>query len=128
MGTVDLSINFMRPISNSDVLLEASILRLGKTLLRDPVRIEVTPPSTTVERIEQSVHFVEKSDKRELLCRILADRSIERTLVFVRTKIATTKLAERLEEARKVHQISPRERGHNTDSGGRSAEGHPVVD
>ncbi len=69
------------------------IVQLSKTLLRDPLRVEVTPPSTTVELIEQRVCFVEKPDKRPLLARILQDNTIERALVFTRTKHGADKVA-----------------------------------
>jgi ATP-dependent RNA helicase RhlE len=62
------------------------IVDLTHTILKDPVRVEVTPPATTVERIGQTVMFVEKTDKRKLLFEVLRDASIERVLVFTRTK------------------------------------------
>jgi len=76
--------------------MPADIVRLANTLLRDPVRVEVTPPSSTVERIEQSVFFVDKPGKRGLLTRILQDKSIERALVFTRTKHGADKVARHL--------------------------------
>src|SRR5688572_25893793 len=47
--------------------MPADIVRLADSLLSKPVRIEVTPPATTVERVEQRVLFVEKTHKRALL-------------------------------------------------------------
>jgi len=72
------------------------IARLAGTLLVDPVRVEVTPPATTVERIAQRVLYVEKSDKQKLLQAILEDDRIERTLVFTRTKHGANKVCEKL--------------------------------
>ncbi|HEY3358013.1 MAG TPA: DEAD/DEAH box helicase [Polyangia bacterium] len=66
--------------------LPRDIQELAHDILRDPVRVEVTPAATTVESIRQAVYFVEKSDKRALLEHILADPSITRALVFTRTK------------------------------------------
>jgi len=62
------------------------IAQLARSILRDPVRVEVTPPATTVERIVQSVLLVDKKNKRALLGEILRDSAIERALVFTRTK------------------------------------------
>lgn len=75
------------------------IRRLGQKLLHDPVRVEVSPPSTTVELIEQSVYFVEKSHKRDLLADILQDEALERTLVFTRTKHGADRVARQLGKA-----------------------------
>jgi ATP-dependent RNA helicase RhlE len=69
------------------------IQELADTLLNEPARVEVTPQATTVERIEQSVYFVSKQDKRELLGHLLADRALRRVLIFTRTKHAANKLA-----------------------------------
>lgn len=66
--------------------MPAGIADLGRTLLRDPVRVEVTPPSTTVERVRQEVRFVAKHAKLQSLSDILRDESIDRVLVFTRTK------------------------------------------
>ena len=73
---------------------------LADNILQNPVRVEVTPQATTVEKIEQSVFFVEKKDKRALLEHLLADRAIRRVLVFTRTKHGANKLVQQLERAR----------------------------
>jgi ATP-dependent RNA helicase RhlE len=59
---------------------------LAKNILSDPVRVEVTPVATTAEKIAQSVHFVDKADKRRLLSHLLEDAALARVLVFTRTK------------------------------------------
>ncbi len=73
------------------------IAKLAQTLLRKPVRVEVTPPSTTVERIDQSVCYVDKQAKRGLLTAILQDTDIERVLVFTRTKHGANRVVRHLE-------------------------------
>ena len=70
-----------------------SIQGLADSLLRDPVHVEVTPAATTAERIDQQVLFVEKDKKRALMEEILADKSIERVLVFTRTKRSADRVA-----------------------------------
>ncbi|MDX1993680.1 MAG: DEAD/DEAH box helicase [bacterium] len=72
---------------------------LADRILIQPVRVEVTPQATTVERIAQSVYFVEKKDKRALLEHLLDDKAIRRVLVFTRTKHGANKLAEQLDRA-----------------------------
>jgi len=72
------------------------IVKLARTILRDPLRVEVTPPATTVDRVTQSILLVEKSDKRELLGEVLRDPSIERALVFTRTKHGADRVVKHL--------------------------------
>lgn len=69
---------------------------LANKLLTDPVRINVTPPSPTIDRIEQRVFHVEKAAKRALLNRLLGESSYDRVLVFTRTKHGADKLARQL--------------------------------
>jgi len=56
----------------------------------------VTPQSTTAERVEQEVFFVEKADKRALLVDVLRDTAMKRVLVFSRTKHGANRIAEHL--------------------------------
>jgi ATP-dependent RNA helicase RhlE len=72
------------------------IEELANSLLCRPVRIMETPPSSTVERIEQQVFFVERSHKRALLCGLLRTPEAKRVLVFTRTKRGADKLAREL--------------------------------
>jgi len=74
-----------------------AITRLSASILQDPVRVEVTPGATTVERIEQRVLLVEKSDKPKLLANVLNDPEIERVLVFTRTKHGANRVVRKLE-------------------------------
>lgn len=62
------------------------ISKLVKTLLVNPAKVEITPASSTVDRIEQSVYFVDKGNKQDLLNDLLQDKSIASALVFTRTK------------------------------------------
>ncbi|MCG7382084.1 DEAD/DEAH box helicase [Paenibacillus sp. ACRRY] len=62
------------------------ITKMVKTLLIDPVKVEITPVSSTVDRIEQSVYLLENGKKQHMLNHILQDKSIVSALVFTRTK------------------------------------------
>ncbi len=64
----------------------------------DHARVEVAPPATTAERIEQRVLFVDRGDKRELLLDLLKDRAVGRAIVFTRTKHGANRVAEQLQK------------------------------
>ena len=76
------------------------IQKLANTILKNPVRVEVTPPSTTVEKIEQSVFFVGKSDKQALLRHVLRNTDAETALVFTRTKHGADRVTKFLNQSR----------------------------
>ncbi|HVI51724.1 MAG TPA: DEAD/DEAH box helicase [Candidatus Sulfotelmatobacter sp.] len=73
-----------------------AVADLASGMLNDPARVEVTPQATTVERIAQSVMFVSREDKRQLLVDVLSDKSVGRAIVFARTKHGANRLAEQL--------------------------------
>jgi ATP-dependent RNA helicase RhlE len=75
------------------------IATLSASILRDPVRVAVTPVSSTVDAIEQSVYFVDSAKKSSLLVELLGDRSITSALVFSRTKHGANKIQKVLEKA-----------------------------
>ena len=62
------------------------IVRLSRSMLNHPVRIEVTPASSTVDEVEQCVYFVEKPEKRQLLVELLRGHEDKSVLIFARTK------------------------------------------
>lgn len=70
-----------------------AITELAGSILRQPVRVEVTPPATTAEMVRQEVYFIDKGNKRHLLRGLLSDQTIERVLVFTRTKHGADKVA-----------------------------------
>ncbi len=73
-----------------------NIAGLAHGLLHDPVRVSVTPPATTVQRIEQQVHFVEHRHKQALLHQVISHSDCHRALVFTRTKHGADKVARKL--------------------------------
>jgi ATP-dependent RNA helicase RhlE len=72
------------------------IVKLSSSILHHPVRVEVTPQATTAQTINQSLYFVEKADKKKLLTHLLSDKTIERVLVFTRTKHGANKVVKDL--------------------------------
>jgi ATP-dependent RNA helicase RhlE len=79
--------------------MPSEIAHLAGSLLRNPVKVEVTPVSSTAEKVEQSVYMVEKNDKQALLVHVLQEKKISRTLVFTRTKHGADKIARALSKA-----------------------------
>jgi ATP-dependent RNA helicase RhlE len=69
---------------------------LAGDILSDPVKVAVTPASTPVERIEQSVYFLSADEKRDRLAEILRDPALDRTIVFTRTKHRADRVARHL--------------------------------
>jgi ATP-dependent RNA helicase RhlE len=73
-----------------------SIVELSRGMLSDPVRVSITPESTTVEAIEQSLMFVMRGDKRGLLTYIIEEERPEKVLVFSRTKHGCNRIVKQL--------------------------------
>ena len=77
--------------------MPGDIERLSREILVDPVRVDVAPVSSTAERIDQSVYMVETSEKRRVLEKVLRDPSMDRAIVFTRTKHGANRLVKELE-------------------------------
>jgi ATP-dependent RNA helicase RhlE len=69
------------------------IVKLSSTILNNPIKVEVTPPSSTVNTIQQAVYFVHREDKNDLLVHLLRDKTIENALVFTKTKLGAEKVS-----------------------------------
>ena len=91
------------PSERQNLLFSATmpktIARLADDFLDNPVRVEISPESPAVERIEQHVYFTEKSNKRRLLIHLLSTEDIDRTIVFTRTKHGANRLVKSLIKA-----------------------------
>ncbi|MFZ1686304.1 MAG: DEAD/DEAH box helicase [Flavobacteriales bacterium] len=75
------------------------VSRLANTILTNPRRVEVTPQSTTAEKVQQQLFHVDKGHKRALLVHVLEDAAIKSALVFTRTKHGANKVAKDLEKS-----------------------------
>ncbi|GAB3424726.1 DEAD/DEAH box helicase [Niabella aquatica] len=88
------------PLQRQTILFSATmppeIQELSDTLLNRPVRIAVTPPATTVDRIQQSLYYTQKQHKPSLLLHVLKDEGITTALVFARTKHGSDKIVKNL--------------------------------
>jgi ATP-dependent RNA helicase RhlE len=68
------------------------IVKLAATILANPLKVTVTPVSSTVDIIKQHVFFVDKGNKMNLLLEVLKDKNIKTALVFTRTKHGADKV------------------------------------
>jgi ATP-dependent RNA helicase RhlE len=84
------------PIKRQTLFFSATmppeIQKLANVLLTNPAKVEVTPASSTVDAIDQSLYFVDKKDKPQLLLHLLKDPAIVTALVFTRTKHGADKV------------------------------------
>lgn len=79
--------------------MPAEISHLAAGILRDPVRVEVSPPTRTADRIDQRVFMVEAARKRDFLADLFADSALARVIVFTRTKHGANRVADHLAKA-----------------------------
>lgn len=107
-----LDMGFLRDIKKVLALLPArrhnlffsatmphEIQGLAHSILQSPKKVEVTPPATTVERINQQVLFVDKKDKINLLIHVLKNNNLYKVLVFVEMKHFANKVVDKLQAA-----------------------------
>ena len=93
------------PKDRQTLLFSATLPReietLAETLLKNPIRVAITPPATAAECVEQHLIFVPKGQKLELLQRILGQETHERVVIFSKTKFG----AERIGKALRANNI-----------------------
>ena len=92
------------PAANRQTLMFSAtmpkeIMHLADSLLRDPVKVAVTPVSSTVPLIEQSLYMVNRQGKPALLEHLLDDEKAARVVVFTKTKHGADRVSRRLEHA-----------------------------
>ncbi|WP_081911616.1 DEAD/DEAH box helicase [Clostridium culturomicium] len=95
IGDVKRIISYMQR-KRQNLLFSATmpkeIEELVKTILNSPVRINISPISSTVDTVVQGVYFVDQNNKLKLLLEMLKKEEIKSVLVFVRTKHGANKL------------------------------------
>lgn len=79
--------------------MPTEISKLVNTILVDPVKVAVTPVSSTVDTIEQAIYFVSKGNKKHLIIDLLKDKDVISALVFSRTKHGANKITADLQKA-----------------------------
>ncbi len=75
------------------------IASLAGEMLRNPARVSVTPPASTVDRVEQRAIHVGRAGKPGLLAELLGETGVERAIVFTRTKHGADRVVRGLEDA-----------------------------
>ncbi len=107
----------LMPVERQTLLFSATmptaIATLAGSLLRNPARVEVTPPSTTVARIGQTVMFTDAENKLALIQLLVKAPEVSRAIIFTLTKSTANKVAEALTNAG-----SPAEAIHGNKSQG----------
>ena len=79
--------------------MPSAIAELANQMLREPVKVAVTPASSTVDRVEQRVMRVDRSAKAAVLAQVLKREQVDRALVFTRTKHGADKVVRGLAKA-----------------------------
>ena len=107
-----LDLGFIEPLKRIDKMLPKerqslffsatmpkAIAELGARFLSDPIKVAVTPVASTAERVQQYVTFVNQAEKQALLTISLAAETIERALIFSRTKHGADRIVKHLHAA-----------------------------
>jgi ATP-dependent RNA helicase RhlE len=96
-------IQSLLPKNKQSLLFSATfsdeIRKLARTMLHQPAEIDVAPRNTTVERIRQRIHPVDKSRKTKLLSHLIRENQWVQVLVFSRTKHGANRLVKELGKA-----------------------------
>lgn len=96
-------ISAMLPKERQTMLFSATMPKqmneLGNSYLRNPIRVEVSPPGKAADKVTQEVHFIAKAEKVNLLIELLDKHRDDRALVFGRTKHGSEKLMRTLDKA-----------------------------
>ena len=77
-----------------------NVMKFVNKILKNPINIQVTPVSSTIDTIYQEVYFVDKRDKQSLLIQLLKNEKIKSLLVFSRTKHGANHIVDDLEKAK----------------------------
>ncbi len=79
--------------------MPSDVAKIAADFLHQPVRVDVSPATVTVDRVDQRVLFVAAPDKRAVLVDLLTDPALARVIVFTRTKHGANRLTQQLENA-----------------------------
>lgn len=76
-----------------------AIMNLANEMLNNPVRVMITPEEEMIDKIKQSIYYVDKKKKLKLLVNLLMNKDLKSILVFSRTKHGANRIVHQLEEA-----------------------------
>jgi ATP-dependent RNA helicase RhlE len=90
----------MMPTERQSMLFSATLEReirtLSRDILKDPVRIEIAPPATTLDEVDQFIVSADRKRRLSTLEALIRDLRMKRSIIFVRTKIGASRLASQL--------------------------------
>jgi len=75
-----------------------NIVELSKKILINPIKVQVSPVSSTAETIQQHLYYTNRINKKDLLTHILKDQKIDQVLLFSRTKHGADKIVHNLKK------------------------------
>ena len=75
-----------------------NIVGLSRTILKNPIKVDVSPISSTADTIQQYLYYTNKSTKKDLLNYILEDKKIDQVLLFSRTKHGADRITRNLKK------------------------------
>ena len=75
-----------------------NIVKLSRKILKDPIKVDVAPISSTADTIQQYLYYTNRSNKNDLLSYILQDRKIDQVLLFSRTKHGADRITRNLKK------------------------------
>ncbi|MFC7358498.1 DEAD/DEAH box helicase [Jejudonia soesokkakensis] len=78
----------------------SEIKKLASSFLRNPVMVEATPENTTAEKVDQLIYKTNKSDKTDLVIKLISEGDWQQVLIFTRTKHGANRLAKKLDSAK----------------------------
>jgi ATP-dependent RNA helicase RhlE len=79
--------------------MPSEVQSLVASILKSPVKIEVSPEVTTADTVKQVIYFAEKKEKKGLLQHVIKEHRMENVLVFTRTKHGANKVTQDLNKA-----------------------------
>ena len=78
--------------------MPSNIVKLSNTILNNPIKVEVTPASSTAETVNQSLYYTNRTSKNDLLLHIINEKNLDQVLVFSRTKHGADRIARNLKK------------------------------
>ena len=76
--------------------MPAAIQKLSQSILKDPVRISISPVNPSAENVTQELYYVEKGNKKSLLLHVLEKKAVSSALIFTRTKHGADKITKQI--------------------------------
>jgi ATP-dependent RNA helicase RhlE len=79
--------------------MPSAIVELSRSILKNPIKVSVSPVNPSAENITQELYYVEKGNKKALLIHVLEKTSVSSALVFTRTKHGADKIVKAIKRS-----------------------------